>query len=952
MPDSGPDLSRRRFLAASGALGIGLLMTGGVAACAAPAEGAAGPDPVDWAGFLAGLDLRWTRVPRTFYEGPFLGNGGLGAAFYQVGDRLAFTLGDSRVRDHQGLDSSTFGDARLRIGRLELVTTGEVTDVDLRFALYDAELRGTVTTTAGQVTLTAFVDSVRDVLVVSASGAGGEKVDWSFVPYPARSSRFDFRTDDLPAGLRENPAPEPAADRCVQRLAAGGGTTTMWRRTGDTLVLTVAHSHPQDTSTADARRTLDGAPDIGALTDEHRSWWHAYYPRSFVSVPDGRIQAFYWTQLYKIAAATRQDRPPVGTAAIWLEPTPWPATWWNLNVQLEYWLLNATAHYELDSLTAALDRHRDNLARNVPERYRASCYGMARTSQEDLRTLVLAEAGDPTASGPRLELGNLTYALHNVWLRYRHTMDDDLLRRVLFPILRGAVNYMLQFVTEGQDGRLHMPRTYSPEYDFADDCNYTLSLLAWGCRTLTWSADRLGVADPLAQRWREVVDRMVTPPQGPDGLWIGAAVPLEKSHRHYSHLQWFYPLYLLDVTDPGHRDLLERSLAHWVGFEGALQGYTFTGASSMSALLGKGDDALRYLDELLDRFVQPNTMYAETGPVVETPLSGAQSVHDMLLTSWGDRIRIMPGVPSGWRDVSFRRLRAEGAFEVSAARRAGRVEWVRVRSLAGEPCRVQPGDLPTPWSVVGGGGFRVEGDVIVVELEQGQEALVVTEGTDPDTTAEPDAASYAWGTAAVARGRSVAVALADAFTDDGVSHEENQRDGDLGNGYTLPAEELPTAGPLRLDGVDWVFPDTRDGARNTVVPAGQRLAVGRGRYARLHLLGTAVPTGGAGAEFDASAPAVVPVTVEYADGGRTVLEVSLSLWDQRAAHGDGVAFQVSHRHSADRPVGPPIAQSARVYHQHVDLDPSRELTALVLGPNRNAAGNRAHLLAMSLEEPG
>ncbi|MEV8364599.1 glycosyl hydrolase family 95 catalytic domain-containing protein [Streptomyces niveus] len=147
--------------------------------------------------------------------------------------------------------------------------------------------------------------------------------------------------------------------------------------------------------------------------------------------------------------------------------------------------------------------------------------------------------------------------------------------------------YYFHFPFEGTDGRLHLPTTLS--------------------------------LDELLPKWQDVLTRLVDPPQGPDGLWIGADRQLTDSHRHYSHLLWFYPLYLLDPTEPGNRDLLERSLKHWVGFTGALQGYTFTGAASMSASMGKGDDALDYLDTLLDKFVQPNTMYRESGPVLEPP---------------------------------------------------------------------------------------------------------------------------------------------------------------------------------------------------------------------------------------------------------------------------------------------------------------------------------------------
>ncbi len=444
-----------------------------------------------------------------------------------------------------------------------------------------------------------------------------------------------------------------------------------------------------------------------------------------------------------MASATRAGRPVIGTCAEWLEPTSWPATWWNLNVQLEYWLIHATRHPELDSVSRSLDLYRDNLMLNVPDAYRADSAAIGRTTQEDLRSAVVVVPG--TISKAALpETGNLTWVLHDAWLAYRHSMDDAQLRGVIYPLLRRAVNFYLHFLTEGADGRLHLPTTFSPEYALAPDCNYDLALLAWGCRTLLDASDRLGIDDPLRPQWTDVIHRLVDPPQGSDGLWIGAGVPLSSSHRHYSHMLWFYPLHVLDVGDAANRDLLERSLAHWVGFTGALQGYTFTGAASMSAMLGNGDQALTYLNTLLDQFVQPNTMYRESsGPVIETPLSGAQSLHDMLFTGWGGVIRVFPGVPSSWPDVTVHDVAAEGAFLLSAVRRRGTTQFVRIKSLAGEPCRVAPG-LAGPYEVrrlsvgVPAPPWRDLGDgTLVLDLEAGDDVVITTRGTSPRLRIDP-----------------------------------------------------------------------------------------------------------------------------------------------------------------------------------------------------------------------
>jgi len=114
----------------------------------------------------------------------------------------------------------------------------------------------------------------------------------------------------------------------------------------------------------------------------------------------------------------------------------------------------------------------------------------------------------------------------------------------------------------------------------------------------------------------------------------------------------------------------------------------------MHALLGHGDVAVTRLNQYLDapRYMEPNTFYAEAGPVIETPLSAAASIQELFLQDWGGALRVFPAVPGAWSDAAFDRLRADGAFLVSAVRRGGRTAWVRIESLAGQPCRLVVAD--------------------------------------------------------------------------------------------------------------------------------------------------------------------------------------------------------------------------------------------------------------------
>ncbi|MFI0449860.1 glycosyl hydrolase family 95 catalytic domain-containing protein [Actinomadura sp. 6N118] len=902
-----------------------------------------------WERFLADQDLRWARLPRAWYEGPFLGDGFLGSMVYQEPGRnaLRFTIHHSQVQDHRPTFGNEWGVARLPVGNLALEPAGEITDVDLRLDLWNAELRGTLTTSRGRIRLRAFIESGRSLLAVAIRTTAGEN-DARLVYRASKAVSPRIIREDPPKAMQPNPDPhtrvEGGVTLTVQPLAAGGQTVTAHaeqRERGERIFyLTVAHSHPEPTAEAKALGTVRSAPRLAVLEREHRAWWHRFYRKSFISVPDGLLQSFYWIQLYKLASAARADAPIMATTGPWLEPTPWPSVWNNLNSQLEYWPVYGSNHLELDPIPRSLKAYQRILVDALRPEFRADSMGLRRST--DAQFDDAGFVGAPGYPSPDPEIGNLPWLLHNAWLTYRHSMDERILREVVFPILRRAMNYYLHFLKPGDDGRLHLPPTFSPEYGTAPDCNYDLALIRWSCRTLLDAAGRLGVADPLAARWQEVLDTLVDPPVDGNGFMVGTGVPFAKSHRHYSHMLAVYPLYLVNWDRPQDRDLIDRSLRHWIGFEGALRGYSFTGASSISASMGRGDDALKYLREFVARFAQPNTHYYEAGPVIETPLSGAQSLHDMLCQSWGGVIRVFPAVPAAWRDVTLHNFLTEGAFQVSAVRERGVTRFVRVLSLAGETCRLRHGlpgrpavrgtrGRPPAWRDLGGG-------VIEIDLARGQEAIVHVRGTDPDLVIAPvriTTKAPPWGLPPLPpAGQAVPVELAGHFDNDGITSEFFMGDGDFdGTGATYPAAALPQTGRVTADGVEFLFVNGIEGSANNVTAAGQTIPVPAGRYARLHVLGASD-----------NGNTDTTVTAVYADGSSAAVPLRLTDWKSNPAYGESAAVRAPQFHT--RTGAKDIAVT--IFHQKADLDPARELTALRLP---NLTRPRPHLFSLTLEKP-
>jgi hypothetical protein len=767
----------------AGVAGLAVAATAAPPAAAATAAATPGPGPApgalhapesSWRSVLADSDPVWQTMPKAWYEGPFLGNSRLGSGIYAEpgANAVRFMVQHSEVQDHRPEFGSLFGLGRLPIGYFTLEPVGTVTGVDWRLDLWNAELSGTVTTTAGVLALRALVHNTRGVLAVQVTPDSGEAgFGWTFHPARAISPRAQFKP--LPSGYAANPpatvsvhgSGRDAANAAVQTLTAGGGHTTAWQevtRGGTrTLYAAVAHSFPADSHTDAALRSVRDAAvrPLTALAGDHRHWWNGYYQRSFLSLPDARLQSFYWIQLYKVASASRRDSPVMATTGPWLEPTPWPASWWNLNVQLEYWLINGSNHPELDALTRSLSEYRENLRGQVLPQFQSDSLVMARSQDITLTHGVDDGSGTyavsvPGEDPPTPEVGNLTWALHNVWLGYRHSMDESVLRDVVFPLLRQSINYYLHFLAVGSDGRYHLPKTFSPEYGVdTPDTNYDLALIRWGCGTLIDSARLLDVDDPLLPRWKDMLQRLTPYPVDANGFMIGAGQPFAMSHRHYSHMLSVYPLYLVNWEQPENRDLIRTSVDHWISFTGALQGYSYTGAASFAAQMLDGAAAAGYLADLLAKYVKPNTMYQESGPVIETPLSAAQSLHDMVCQSWGEVIRVFPAVPDAWPDLTLHQFRTQGAFLLSASRSGGITRWIRLYSEAGAPCTIRT-DIPSDAVEVRGEDGRpvrfrdLGGGTLSIPLERGRSVLILPAGTVPDLTVapvRPTAAAPRWG---------------------------------------------------------------------------------------------------------------------------------------------------------------------------------------------------------------
>lgn len=641
--------------------------------------------------YMSSQALKWEQLPMQWNEGAFLGNGRIGMMVYvdSVDNSLTLWLSRPDVTDHRlapdrksslGIKgASVMTDfCRMDIGKIKLFPETEIKSGNMELNIYDATLTGILHTDKGDISLTAYTPYNSEVNVVEIKTSIPYK--WKFQPGSPRSPRiqvFPHLKDELK--YEDNPTPKQFTDIhegwSVHQLLAGGDYATYWKeiqnQNGSDLYISTMNEVPASgESLTKAKREVNNAINKGTqkLKKEMTTWWHDYYKTGIINIPDKKMENFYNIQLYKLATCSHPDGPVMDTFGTFYKTSQWPGIWWNLNVQLTYMATHST--------------NRLNQGVNYQKLL------------DKLFTDIMI------AYGPA-KCGDFAWALHTYYSYMRYAGEDW--RTIKDKFMSKASELFKFYIPHLKeiDGIIHLLDTESPEYEgfkTYNNSNYNLAALRWLLQTMTELCDRTNERPKEYAEWKNILEKLHPCPINENGYMIASDKPFAKSHRHYSHLLSFYPLRLQDTTIPEVNTVLEKSIDHWMNIDNGkgLAGYSYTGATSLYAYQGNGNKAYEKIYHFLNKpigisLLLPNTMYVESGgknPVIETPLSAATAITEMLLQGWGETLRVFPAIPDEWNDCNFRELRAEGGFVVSASRKGGITEWISIHSDAGQKCRI------------------------------------------------------------------------------------------------------------------------------------------------------------------------------------------------------------------------------------------------------------------------
>lgn len=456
--------------------------------------------------------------------------------------------------------------------------------------------------------------------------------------------------------------------------------------------------------------TMD-AMKRGVYSDfsSHNSYWKNFWNASSVSVPDSIIQRQYDQEIYRLGSVARKDSYPISLQAIWTADNgklpPWKGDYHHdLNTQLSYWPVYKGNHLEegMGYLNTLWNQ------REVYKKYTRTYFECEGMNIPGVCTLT----GEPMGGWIQYSMSPTVSAWlsQHFYLHWKYSADKEFLTDRAYPFVHDVALFLEQITLLDSNGIRKLPISSSPEiFDnslnawFRTMTNYDLALIQFAFRAAEEMAEALGKYEEAAH-WKELYGQLPDYDLDADGaLTFAKGFPYNASHRHFSHAMAIHPLGLLDysqgekarkIIDATLQKLKDNGPDWWCG-------YSYSWFANMSARAMKGEDARDALRTFAECFCLANGFHAngdqsQSGKskftyrpfTLEGNFAFAAALQEMLLQSHTGKIHIFPALPEDWKDLSFEKLRAEGAFIVSASLRGGKLAHAEITAEQGGTLQV------------------------------------------------------------------------------------------------------------------------------------------------------------------------------------------------------------------------------------------------------------------------
>ncbi len=474
-----------------------------------------------------------------------------------------------------------------------------------------------------------------------------------------------------------------------------------------------SYSKLKDASVADYQRLFDRATLKLPSTDNSYLATNLRKEKIQTESDPSLAALVYNFGRYILISSSRPGSQPANLQGIWnddMNPS-WDSKYTtNINTEMNYWPADSANLGELtEPLFKMIKELTDQGSQVAKENYGAR--GWVFHQNTDLWRVAAPMDGP---SWGTFTVGGAWLTTH-LWEHYEYTKDKKFLAANL-PVIEGSVQFFLDFLVKHPNGKWLVTNPSTSPENFPDgggnkpyfdevtgsmipgtticagssiDMQILHDLFGYYLK----GAEDLGYQSPLLAKVKEARAKLVPPQIGSDGSlqeWADDWKSLEKNHRHFSHLYGLYPGRVLwDKRTPALISAYKKVLDE--RGDGGM-GFSMAWKMALWARLGDGNRAYKIFKQYLQD-QNCSQLFAKCGKAmqVDGTLGATAAITEMLMQSHDSHIKLLPALPTNWKDGAFNGVCARGGFELDFSWKDSKVSKVTVHSKAGETCSIQLG---------------------------------------------------------------------------------------------------------------------------------------------------------------------------------------------------------------------------------------------------------------------
>lgn len=432
---------------------------------------------------------------------------------------------------------------------------------------------------------------------------------------------------------------------------------------------------------------------------------------------NGLIALYFQYGRYLMISGSRDGAIPTNLQGIWnphIQP-PWGSNYTvNINTEMNYWPAEIT---NLSECHQPLFNFMKNLAENGAVTAKTN-YGIDEGWCIHHNSDIWAKTS-PTGGGvwdakgaPRWScwpMGGAWFCQH-LWEHYLYTGDKEFLKNQAWPLMKGAAEFMLNWMVQDENGYWVTNPASSPENTFklngrmleiskatTMDMSIIRELFAYCIN----AASVLKIDDDFTTKLGEIFPKLYPFHIGQYGQiqeWFKDWDDPNDHHRHISHLFSLFPGSQISLENTPE---LAKAARQTLIYRGDVStGWSMAWKINWWARLKDGDHALKILKDGLTYIdpekgaksgggTYPNLFDACPPFQIDGNYGSTAGIAEMLVQSHEGSIELLPALPSEWPSGEVKGLVTRGGFVVDMKWKDGWLQSAVIHSKLGGNCRIK-----------------------------------------------------------------------------------------------------------------------------------------------------------------------------------------------------------------------------------------------------------------------